>query len=112
MQCDRLMLGVGLSCLSLSGCLTTESMRFMINHMRPAHADCWCIVFEPHKLADDQVQQFHDNPYVLRDDYLDSRPMLRAAQPGHANDSHDLFFFYLCGPHQVLPYSPPHLLAV
>src|SRR5260370_7478 len=110
MQCDSLMLMVGLSFFTLSRCLTTIKTPFMfipilffaiqrlMNAMRQAHADGWFIVFDTLTLADDRLEAFYDNPNALRDYFRDIGRMVLAAEGRKANDSHADCYQYFCVP--------------
>src|SRR5699024_11870792 len=68
----------------------------LMNAMRQAHADGWCIVFDTLTLADDRLEAFYDNPNALRDYFRDIGRMVLAAEGRKANDSHADSYQYFC----------------
>src|SRR5688572_3302240 len=82
MQCDRLMLMVGLSFLTLSRWLTTG------------------------------LEAFYDNPNALRDYFRDIGRMVLAAEGRKANDSHADCYQYFCVPEYGTANGRLHFHAV
>src|SRR5207237_748270 len=109
MQCDRLMLMVGLSFLTLSRWLTTDSRRFVIIPM------LLCIIFfvcDTLTLDDDRLEAFYDNPNALRDYFRDIGRMVLAAEGRKANDSHADCYQYFCVPEYGTANGRLHFHAV
>src|SRR5262245_52981001 len=97
MQCDRLMLMVGLSFLTFLRWLTCDYPS-LTDRRRNAHADGCFIVFLPLPLTHVRLEAFYDNPNALRDYFRDIGRMVLAAEGRNANDSHADCYQYFCVP--------------
>src|SRR2546429_65261 len=69
----------------------------LMNAMRHADADGWCILFCSFTLAAERLEAFYDNANALRDYLRDIGRMVLAAEGRKANDSqadcYQYFFF-------------------
>src|SRR5436305_14823247 len=84
----------------------------LMNAMRQAHADGWCIVFDTRTLADDRLEAFYDNPYAWRDYFRDMCRMVLAAEGRKANDAHADCYQYFCVTEYGTANGPRHFQAV
>src|SRR3989454_806737 len=84
----------------------------LMNAMRQAHADGWCLVLYTLTWAADRSEPFYDNPKSWGDCFRDIGRMVLAAEGRKANDSHADCYQYFCVPEYRTANGRLHFHAV